>query len=390
MLLCGSGPVRQVPDTTLNLHFQFFNFTSGVKRERWITGYGIGSKFEARGSRKGLTPIVTDATDFSPGGRIRRNAHPYTSRVTAAMWCGLGVFGVGLLFGSFLNVCISRLPARESVVKPGSHCMSCGHAVRWYDNVPILSWVVLRGRCRDCGAGISWRYPAVELGVGVWFWISAVRMYDLRALAIDNWWLVPGERALTVGFATLGFLLIGLMVMDWQTQRLPDAFTLTGIGIGFVLVCVRAFFLAPGVGDIVLNTTHQLRMSSPGSFQAQGNVFLTGTEAMVLGRVAAIAGAALILLTVRWLYKAVRKRDGMGMGDVKLLAMIAAFLGFWEALLALFAGVVAASIFGAVLMARGKAGTATRLPLGSSLAAGGLFATVCGTRILGWYAGLLR
>src|ERR1035441_835829 len=85
MLLCGSGPVRQVPDTTLNLHFQFFNFTSGVKRERWITGYGIGSKFEARGSRKGLTPIVTDATDFSPGGRIRRNAHPYTSRVTAAM-----------------------------------------------------------------------------------------------------------------------------------------------------------------------------------------------------------------------------------------------------------------------------------------------------------------
>ena len=215
-------------------------------------------------------------------------------------------------------------------------------------------------------------------------------MYDLRALAIDNWWLVPGERALTVGFATLGFLLIGLMVMDWQTQRLPDAFTLTGIGIGFVLVCVRAFFLAPGVGDIVLNTTHQLRMSSPGSFQAQGNVFLTGTEAMVLGRVAAIAGAALILLTVRWLYKAVRKRDGMGMGDVKLLAMIAAFLGFSESLLALFAGVVAASVFGVALMARGKAGTATRLPLGSSLAAGGLFATVCGTRILGWYAGLLR
>src|ERR1017187_4193099 len=85
--------------------------------------------------------------------------------------------------------------------------------------------------------------------------------------------------------AILGFLLIGLMVMDWRTQRLPDAFTLPGIGIGFVLACVQAMFLAPGEGDIVLNTTHQLRMSSPGSFQAQGNVFMTGTEAMVLGRI---------------------------------------------------------------------------------------------------------
>ena len=302
-------------------------------------------------------------------------------------------FGVGLLFGSFLNVCISRLPEHESVVTPRSRCMSCGHPVRWYDNVPVVSWVVLRGRCRDCGAGISWRYPAVELAVAVWFAAVIVQAPDdLKGFfgSVPSFILNPGLTTQTVGIGVLGFLLIGLMVMDWQTQRLPDAFTLTGIGIGFVLTCVQAFFLAPGEGDIVLNTAHQLRLSSPGSFQAQGNVFLTGTEALVLGRVAAIAGAALILLVVRWTYKALRGRDGMGLGDVKLLAMIAAFLGFGETLLALFVGVMAAAVYGVVLLAQKKAGRETKLPLGSFLAAGGLFAALCGPAVVGWYLGLLR
>lgn len=321
----------------------------------------------------------------------QRKAHPYTSGVTAAIWFELIGFGVGLLLGSFLNVCISRLPAHESVVRPGSHCMACGHAVRWYDNVPVVSWVVLRGRCRDCGAGISLRYPAVELGVGVWFALAAEHLVWLELAKLSRL-SGPrvGEYIDVLAFALLGFLLIGLMVMDWQTQRLPDAFTLTGIGIGFVLVCVQAFFLAPGEGDIVLNTTHQLRMSSPGSFTAQGNVFLTGTEALVLGRVAAIVGAALILLVVRWGYKALRKRDGMGLGDVKLLAMIAAFLGFSQSLLALFAGVMAASVYGLVLIARKRAGGETKLPFGSFLAAGGLFAAVFAPRVVEWYVGLLR
>jgi len=279
--------------------------------------------------------------------------------------------------------------------------MACGHAVRWYDNVPVVSWLVLRGRCRDCGAGISWRYPAVELAVGIWFarvasdlalqWeanqpVVLRIIHDLGSEPYSVAHRLPG----LIGTAILGFLLIGLMVMDWQTQGLPDAFTLTGIGIGFVLVCVQAFFLAPGEGDIVLNTSHQLRLSSPGSFTAQGNVFLTGTEALVLGRVAAIVGAALILLVVRWGYKALRKRDGMGLGDVKLLAMIAAFLGFGQSLLALFAGVMAASVYGLVLIARGKAGGASKLPFGSFLAAGGLFAARFGTQIVDWYVGLLR
>lgn len=300
-------------------------------------------------------------------------------------------FILGLHLGSFLNVCIVRLPRHESIVTPRSHCMNCGHTVRWYDNVTVLSWLALRGRCRDCKQRISLRYPAVELAVGVWFAIAANQLFGLE-LAKTSRLSGPtvGEYTNVAGFAILGLLLIGLMVMDWRTQRLPDAFTLPGIGIGFVLVCVRAMFLAPGEGDVVLNTTHQLRLSSPGASQALGNVFLTGTEAMVLGRVAAICGAALLLLVVRWIYKAVRKREGMGLGDVKLLAMIAAFLGFGETLLALFVGVVAASVYGLALIARGKAASESKLPLGSFLATGGLFAVLYGPRVVDWYTGLLR
>jgi leader peptidase (prepilin peptidase)/N-methyltransferase len=292
----------------------------------------------------------------------------------------LGLF-LGLLFGSFLNVCISRLPAHESIVKPGSRCPACSHPIRWYDNLPILSWLLLRARCRDCGAPIPWRYPAVELAAGLWFAIAAQRLSQASR---------PAAIVDAIALAILGFLLIGLMVMDWQTQRLPDAFTLTGIAIGLALACVQAALLAPGEGDIVLNTTHQLRLSSPGSMAAQGNVFLTGPEALVFGRIAAVAAAALILLTVRWSYRALRKRDGMGLGDVKLLAMIAAFLGLGGSLLALFAGVLAAAVYALVLLALRRATSTTRIPFGSFLAAGGLFAALLGPRIVAWYASLLQ
>ena len=303
----------------------------------------------------------------------------------------LAGFLLGLLFGSFLNVCISRLPAHESIISPRSRCPHCGHAIRWYDNLPILSWLLLRARCRDCKTRISWRYPAVELSTGFWMMISAGRLYEVRyALAIDGWVLVPEETVKVVAFAVLGFLLIGLMVMDWQTQRLPDAFTLTGIVIGFLLTCAQAFFLTPGEGDIAFTTTHQLRMSSPGSFAAQGNVFMTGSEALIWGRILAIAGAALLLIVIRAIYKALRKRDGMGFGDVKLLAMIAAFLGFGEAMLALFAGVIVAAVYGVALLIKGRARSTTRLPFGSFLCAGGLFAALFGGRIIDWYASLLR
>jgi len=306
-------------------------------------------------------------------------------------WFECGGFLLGLLLGSFLNVCISRLPAHKSIVQPRSRCPHCGQAIRWYDNIPLLSWILLRAHCRDCKAPVSWRYPAVELAVGLWMASSAARLYEVRyALAIDSWVLVPEETVKTIAFAILGFLLIGLMVMDWQTQRLPDAFTLSGIGIGFLLTCAQAFFLPQGQGDVAFNTTHQLRMNSPGSFAAQGNIFMTGSEALVWGRILAICGAALLLIVIRAIYKALRKGDGMGFGDMKLLAMIAAFLGFGESLLALFIGVITATIYGVGLLARKKAHAQTRLPFGSFLCAGGLFAALFGTAIVSWYTNLLR
>jgi len=302
--------------------------------------------------------------------------------------CG---FLLGLLFGSFLNVCISRLPAHESIASPRSRCPHCGHTIRWYDNIPLLSWLLLRARCRDCEARISWRYPAVELAIGIWFALAANQVFALELAKVSR---LSGPTTIeyvgVIAFAILGFLLIGLMVMDWQTQRLPDAFTLTGIAIGFVLTCVQAFFLAPGQGDIKIDTTHQLRMSSPGSFASQGNVFMTGTEAMIWGRILAICGAALLLFTISAIYKALRKRDGMGVGDIKLLAMIAAFLGFGESLFALFIGVVTAGFYGTILLARRRASSQTRLPFGSFLAAGGLFAALRGPELIAWYTGLLH
>lgn len=298
-------------------------------------------------------------------------------------------FILGLLFGSFLNVCISRVPRRESIVRPRSRCPECGAGIRWYDNVPLLSWFVLRRRCRNCKARIPWQYPLVELAVGIWFaWIAAfcLRAFaDLRGPAGAEFYsrvLVAG-----VGAAVLGFLLIGLMVMDWQTNLLPNAFTFSGILIGFVLVCVRAVFLGPIEDQVVLSSNH-VQLTSVGSAVDTGNVFLTGPEHLVFGRIVAICAAALVLLLIRWSYKALRGREGMGLGDIKLAAMIAAFLGFWPAMLALFLGCLLASVYAVFLLARGRATASTKLSFGSFLAVGGLIATIYGEKIIGVYANL--
>jgi leader peptidase (prepilin peptidase)/N-methyltransferase len=274
-------------------------------------------------------------------------------------------FLLGLLFGSFLNVCISRLPAHQSIAKPRSHCNSCGRLIRWYDNIPVLSWLALRARCRDCAASIPWRYPLVEIAVGLWFALcanKALSAMDGVSPPVLGRSIFASEAVAALGLAILGFLLLGLMVMDWQTQRLPDAFTLTGIILGFGLTCLQAFFLAP--------------VESPAE--------------LIIPRIAAIAAAASLLLAIRWLYKVLRKQDGMGLGDVKMLAMIAAFIGLDQTLLALLAGVLAASLYGLVLLALRRANGASKLPFGSFLAAGGLCSALFGQPVVAWYLSLLR
>lgn len=301
-------------------------------------------------------------------------------------------FILGLLFGSFVNVCISRLPRRESVVHPRSHCPNCGARIRWYDNIPLVSWALLHGRCRDCEEPISWRYPLVELATGMWFAITISQVLAPSIFGTDvqlstEWWAVHILTGL--GLAILGFLLIGLMVMDWQTMILPDSFALSGIAIALFLVCTQALFLGPKEDQIVLSN-HHIQLTSPGGVTDHGNLFFTGPENLIFGRIAAVCGAALLLLLIRWVYRAVRHRDGMGLGDVKLLAMIAAFLGFWPAILSLFLGTLAAAVYGAVLLARGRAGAASKLAFGSFLCLGGLVSALFGNRLINMYIALLR
>jgi leader peptidase (prepilin peptidase)/N-methyltransferase len=308
-------------------------------------------------------------------------------------------FVLGLLFGSFLNVCIARLPQGESIVAPRSRCPGCRSLIRWYDNIPLLSWLLLGRRCRDCGQPIPARYPLVELATGVWFAIVAAKLADVLSTAgvlstAELSTFVTGEALAMaviscVSLLVLGFLLIGLAVMDWQTMTLPDAFTLTGILLGFLLTCTQAIFLGPTEDQINLGS-HHLRLASPGNVVDRGNLFFTGPEALIMGRLAAICGVALLLLAIRGLYKAVRKREGMGLGDVKLLALMSAFLGFWPALFALFSGIMAAFVYAVILLVRGRAGAATRLPFGSFLAAGGLFSALFGRSLIDAYMRLFQ
>jgi leader peptidase (prepilin peptidase)/N-methyltransferase len=312
--------------------------------------------------------------------------------VTPLLLYAVIAFILGLLFGSFLNVCISRLPQRESIVHPRSRCPQCRAEIRWYDNIPLISWLLLKGHCRDCKQAIPWRYPLVELAMGTWFWIAASSFPLNFSRAHDFGGTFSSEdvpRAIAaLSIAILGFLLIGLMVMDWQTLLLPDAFTLTGIAIGLFLIFIRAAFLGPTEDQVILSN-HHITLTSPGGVTDNGNVFLTGPEHLILGRIAAICGAALLLLLVRWLYKALRHREGMGLGDVKLLAMIAAFLGFWPAVLALFFGVLTATVYAVFLLARGKANATSRLAFGSFLCIGGLIAAQFGNRLIEVYTSFL-
>lgn len=181
----------------------------------------------------------------------------------------------------------------------------------------------------------------IELLTGIWFTRAGARIWlywHIGTISSGDVNYTASQSLFysldVLGLAVLGFLLIGLMVMDWQTMVLPDAFTLGGIAIGLFLVCTQAIFLGPNEDQVRL-TKHSLHLTSPGGVTDNGNVFLTGPESLIFGRIAAICGVALLLLLIRWLYKALRHREGMGLGDVKLIAMIAAFLGFWPAVLSL-------------------------------------------------------
>ena len=243
----------------------------------------------------------------------------------------------GLIVGSFLNVCIYRLPRRESLNWPASHCTSCNRALSWYENVPVVSWVVLRRRCRACGAPISLMYPIVEV---------------TTALVFAGGMLVYGLTPLMVVRVAFACALIVLFAIDLEHRILPNVITLPGIVIGFA----ASLFLPPGWRSSLIG------------IRAGGGVLFALAEA----------------------YYRARGREGLGMGDVKMLAMIGAFLGWPHMLLSLIIASFTGSAVGVGVIVSRRGGMQAALPFGTFLALGAIVAAVAGDAILAWYLSLYR
>lgn len=228
------------------------------------------------------------------------------------------LFVLGLAFGSFLNVCIYRLPRDISVVLPSSKCPKCKTPIKFYDNIPVLGWVLLRGRCRQCKSPISPRYLVVELLTGLLFFACYAKL---------------GLTLAALKCCILGFLLLGLIFTDAETKLLPDKLTLPGLSIGllfslFIPVNDLASQLLPGIISLPVSSDiswHLLSLVDALLGAAIGASFIYGAGAIYM----------------RW-----RGVEGMGFGDVKLMAMIGAFLGLRLTVLTIFAATLAGSLFG--------------------------------------------
>lgn len=247
---------------------------------------------------------------------------------------GLVVALLGLAVGSFLTVCIHRLPRGASVVAPGSHCPACCRSIRWFDNVPVVSYLVLRGRCRMCRTPIGPAYPLVELATA--------------GLFLLQWQALGLQPLLAVRLAFVAAMVV-LFVVDLRHHVLPNVITLPGIAVG--LTCSLGL--------------------EPGGFDA----------------LAGALGAGGALLGIAKVYALVRGREGLGMGDVKMLAMIGAFLGLPLAVVTLAGASLAGAAVGIWMMRSTGVGWQHPLPLGSFLAGAAVAASLVGEPFVDWYFG---
>jgi leader peptidase (prepilin peptidase) / N-methyltransferase len=238
----------------------------------------------------------------------------------------------GAAVGSFLNVCIYRLPGSKSVISPASACPTCQRTLAWYENIPIVSYLVLHGRCRTCHTAIGRQYPIVEALTAIMFGAA--------------WWFY-GPSVLLVSRLIFGCALIVLFAIDLEHHLLPNAITLPGIVAGFIL----SFFTEPGWMSSLIG------------------IFVGG------GLLYAIAEA----------YYRVRHEEGLGMGDVKMLAMVGAFIGWQLTFLTLMMASVAGSVIGLGLIATKRGGMKYALPFGTFLALGAAAAATVGPALLQWY-----
>jgi leader peptidase (prepilin peptidase)/N-methyltransferase len=292
-------------------------------------------------------------------------------RILVTIFTGL----LGLAFGSFLNVCLSRWPNEENIVSPRSHCRNCDHTLAWWENVPLVSWLVLLGRCRSCRAWIGWRYPLVELAIAV-LWAYAASTLPSGFLGSD----VPASLRyssviLVVETMILYWILVALAVLDAENLWLPDWLTLPGAVLGFIAMVVRTKLNSDAV------------LSFYGALGMQHRILYHLAFRWLLG----IAIAAGLILLIRWVYWLFRRREGIGLGDAKLMAMLAAWLGFSGALLAFGLGVILGALAALIMLvipaARNdkNAWALQKLPLGSFLCIGGIVSSLCGQQIIDTY-----
>jgi leader peptidase (prepilin peptidase)/N-methyltransferase len=285
---------------------------------------------------------------------------------------------LGLCFGSFLNVCLSRWPRGESVVHPRSHCRACTRTLSWWENIPLVSWFALRGRCRTCRTWISIRYPLVELSVALlWAVVFSGPLPDVPGdfIPLPLLAYVLATKILT---CALLWLLVAVAILDAENFWIPDFITVPGMAIGFVIAGIDPFIL------VKLGALTGLPLAE-GLENAR-----FGLWALSLQRILAILAAAAIILLIRWLYWLVRRREGLGLGDAKLMGMLAAWLSLPLALLSLFLGVVLGALFAvAAILARSRrtegSWATAQLPLGTFLSIGGIVSALWGERILAAY-----
>ena len=268
------------------------------------------------------------------------------------------LFVAGLIVGSFLNVCISRIPRDESIVSPGSRCPKCQRPIRWRHNVPVISYLALRGRCAACGERISLRYPAVELLTGILFVAVYVHF---------------GPTWLTVKLCLFCWLVVGLIFMDAETGLLPREFTYSGIVLGLALAWAAPVDSA--------GTRFLLSLWNAGGSLSVQQMSLLDAGA------AALSGACVFYL-IWGLYYLVRRRHGIGFGDLALIAMCGAFLGMKLMLFVIFTATLSATICAVLLLGRRRSGTdhdadqesllMTEIPFGAFLGACSLLAIFAG------------
>ncbi|HNY39792.1 MAG TPA: prepilin peptidase [Bryobacteraceae bacterium] len=238
----------------------------------------------------------------------------------------------GLLFGSFLNVCISRLPDDYSVVVPRSHCPQCGSWIAWYDNVPLLSFILLGGRCRTCKAPVSWRYPVVEALTGLLFYLAVT---------------AHGPTWAGLKWSIFGAILVALIFTDIETRILPDEFTKSGWILGILLAPIAP--LPRGIISL---------------FLPEGSAALVSLADSALTSVLLPTGLYLMAVV----YQRIRGVEGLGFGDIKMLGFLGAFLGLESALLALMLGSLIGAVLGLTWIKFRRRDPATyELPFGSFL-----------------------